>query len=98
MGFDKSDERFRISMLRSSLNYYEEGVRTRIIMVTPCQVVQSEITYALGMALHIDRAFFTEAIGCFRRIGADPIARVPVPTTLEVLKIEEVLHTQVLQV
>lgn len=61
--FREGDSSVGPSMLKAALNTYKEDVKTRIIMISPCEWVPAEMIDALGMALDIDPAFFQLAVG-----------------------------------
>ena len=61
--FRQDDEQVEPEMFTAALNFYGENVKTRIILVTPCDCVPTDIVEALEMALDVDPAFFHVAIG-----------------------------------
>ena len=100
--FRQGDRSVKPSMLKAALNSYGEGIRTRIIMVTPCHWVPSEIIDALGMALDVDPAFFQLAIDRIRDVDSScGILNFGPPmfeTFGQFVILEPFLYTQLLQV
>ena len=94
--FQQGDKNIEPSAFIPALNSYGENVRTRIIMVTPCDMIPPELVDALGMALDVDPAFFQFAINYIRRksyLGAPPFQKFG-----QFVILEPFLYTQILQV